>query len=154
VSYQVQIGRGRLYLRLWKDGVRQRPVSVHSLIAAYFIGPRPEGMEVNHRDGDTYNNAVENLEYVTPAQNQAHARELGLVPKGEAHGSSKLTEDDVRAIRAMAEAGCTHREIAQQYGVHRTAVSQIVRGETWTHVPDEGLDSVAKPGLQTTRRTA
>ena len=50
---------------------------VHSLVALAFIGPRPEGMEVNHKDCDKQNNALNNLEYVTHGENQRHAAQMG-----------------------------------------------------------------------------
>jgi HNH endonuclease/NUMOD4 motif-containing protein len=46
-----------------------RPWSVHILVAAAFLGPRPEGMHVDHVNGVRGDNRVENLEYVTPAEN-------------------------------------------------------------------------------------
>lgn len=46
--------------------------SVHSLVAEAFIGPRPEGLQVNHKDENKLNNQVENLEYVTPKENSNH----------------------------------------------------------------------------------
>ena len=42
---------------------------VHHLVAEAFIGPRPEGMLVLHRDDDPFNNTVENLCYGTYSQN-------------------------------------------------------------------------------------
>lgn len=48
---------------------------VHRLVAHAFLGPPPgkHAWQVHHRDGDTSNNNVQNLEYVTPSQNTRYA---------------------------------------------------------------------------------
>ena len=46
---------------------------VHRLVAENFIGPCPEdGMIVNHKDGDPFNNHVSNLEWATVSENNKH----------------------------------------------------------------------------------
>lgn len=69
----------RGYGRIWTGGTRETKVrrTVHSLVAAAFHGPRPEGMVINHIDGNNQNNRPENLEYVTQKENVAHAARLG-----------------------------------------------------------------------------
>jgi hypothetical protein len=66
-----------LIVGLNKDGVR-RYYKVHNLIAVTFIGVRPDGLEINHIDGDRLNNSPDNLEYVTHQQNVDHSITLGL----------------------------------------------------------------------------
>lgn len=49
---------------------RQRKThTVHTLVAAAFLGPRPEGMDVMHADDDPQNNRLENLSYGTRSEN-------------------------------------------------------------------------------------
>jgi hypothetical protein len=56
----------------------------------------------------------------------------GEALKGERVGTSKLTEDDVRAIR---KSNLTpYRLIAEQYGIDRSMVGKIKRNEFWKHV--------------------
>lgn len=50
---------------------------IHRLVAEVWIGPIPEGMTVNHKDLDKFNNDVENLEIVTYSENIRHAYEAG-----------------------------------------------------------------------------
>lgn len=48
---------------------------VHRLIALTFIPQDSERPHVNHKDGNTFNNQVENLEWVTPLGNSHHGRQ-------------------------------------------------------------------------------
>jgi len=65
----VRIKNGRLYVTLSSDGF-QRKCTVHSLVAAAFLGDCPPQHETTHKDGDYTNNAAQNLEYVTRGENQ------------------------------------------------------------------------------------
>lgn len=51
------------------DDGRKVTKTVHSLVAAAFLGPRPEGLVVRHLDGDATNNSVTNLRYGTHSEN-------------------------------------------------------------------------------------
>lgn len=64
-------------LRIDRKPKRMR---VHRLVAIAFI-PNPDNKPyVNHLDGNRSNNKVENLEWVTPAENTQHAVKTGLMP--------------------------------------------------------------------------
>ena len=52
---------------------QKRGVAVHQLVAAAFVGlPPGPYIHVNHKDSNKSNNAANNLEYVTAAENAAH----------------------------------------------------------------------------------
>ena len=55
--------------------------AVHRLVALTFIGPCPEGCEVNHKDCNKENNHVSNLEWVTHHENMTHAVKMGRFKK-------------------------------------------------------------------------
>lgn len=115
------------------DGVNV-PSYVHHLVAIAFIGPRPAGAEVNHKDGNKTNNDAGNLEYVTHAQNMAHASIAGLLVRGERHGSSKLKNQDIAAIKESRMAGMSYSAVAKKHGISISHSWQIVNGNSWRHV--------------------
>lgn len=70
--------KARLAIALWNGHRRKHTMMVHRVVALAFLGPRPQGMEINHKDGNPNNNRASNLEYLTPAQNRQHAVENRL----------------------------------------------------------------------------
>ena len=99
---------------------------VHRLVAASFLGlpPSPEHSQINHKDGNKSNNAVENLEYVTPAQNMAHrfACQKGCNPSSKAVLSRAYgTNEEWTAHPSMTSA-------AETLGLHHQSVSACARG--------------------------
>jgi len=59
---------GYLYVRLKKNG-QSFHKAVHRLMAITFLGPKKNGLEVRHLDGNKYNNNLINLSYGTRAEN-------------------------------------------------------------------------------------
>ncbi len=61
---------------------------------------------------------------------------LGYNPvRGEAHHSSKLTAEKVKAIRIRyADGGISYDELAEEHGVSRTAIYDCVKFRAWKHV--------------------
>lgn len=51
--------------------------TVHGLVARAFLGKRPEGHVIHHKDTDVSNPALSNLEYITEKKNLA-LRKKGL----------------------------------------------------------------------------
>ncbi len=92
------IHTGYLRVTLYKNGEAHN-CYVHVLVAKAFV-PNPNNKsQVNHIDGDKFNNCPENLEWTTPSENIIHAFEMGLSKKGCEHGRAKFTAEQVREIR-------------------------------------------------------
>lgn len=65
-----------LVLTLRRDG-KTITKRVHQLVAETFVGPRPDGLEVRHLDGDYTNNRLSNLKYGTKSENSLDAMRHG-----------------------------------------------------------------------------
>jgi hypothetical protein len=65
---------------LWKDG-QSRDFLVARIVALTFLGEPQEGFTVNHKDGNRFNNMLENLEWLSLADNIKHGFETGLYPQ-------------------------------------------------------------------------
>ena len=55
---------------------------------------------------------------------------------GERTWIAKLSEANVRDIRAAHRAGQSLASLAREFGVHKTTVREVVTRETWKHVED------------------
>ena len=70
---QYKSNSGYLLVRM-----NNKAITIHSIIANLFIGERPKGLVVNHKDGNKFNNHPSNLEYVTIAENIYHSIKNGM----------------------------------------------------------------------------
>lgn len=98
-----------------------RAVNAHRLYYERAKGPIPEGLQIDHlcRQKDCVN--PEHLEAVSCGENLRRA--------------SKLSPEDVRAIRGWAGVGgWSQGRIAKAWGIQQSTVSKLVRGERWQGV--------------------
>lgn len=70
---------------------------IHILVATRFIKRPRNATEVNHKDGNKWNNSVSNLEWVTRRQNMYHAMDMGLHknPRTPIIGTHVITKEKI-----------------------------------------------------------
>lgn len=69
------------YLRInLTRGNQKRNFFVHALVLAAFVGPRPNGLQIRHLDGNQLNNTLQNLTYGTASENTLDAVSHGTHP--------------------------------------------------------------------------
>lgn len=110
-----------------KDG----RLRAHRVAWERVYGPIPQGLEVLHRCDNPPCCRVEHLFLGTRRDNHQDKVNKGRQAKGEAHPLTKLTEE--QAVFAMARLliGETGISIANQFGVDKTTIEHLWRGDTW-----------------------
>ena len=116
--------------------IRGSHMLVHRIVARTFIGPIPDGLEVNHKDGNKSNNRADNLEFVTPSENVRHSIAVLKTERapGEANGHAKLTDALIVEIRHAWDAGETRASIALRFGIDKSHAWRIGTRRAWRHV--------------------
>jgi hypothetical protein len=110
-----------------EDGSKYR-AKVHRLVAEHFI-PNPNNFsQVNHKNMDTMDNRVENLEWCANTYNQQHYRA----------NTGKLSMEKAKAIRARWAETMSYvtmerfcQEVAREYNVSRNTIRFLLNGQTW-----------------------
>lgn len=106
-------GRNGYYLTL----------KVHRMVAETFI-PNPENKpQVNHIDGVTTNNNIENLEWVTASENIQHAYDTGL--KANKKGlDSPVAKVNQLMLDVILDSKESSRVVAKKLGVSHWLVNK------------------------------
>lgn len=109
---------------------------VHRLVAKAFI-PNPENKpQINHIDGNKVNNRWTNLEWNTNLENSHHAIRTGLtkVDYGENSRLAKLTNTQVKEIRAKIARGMPMVKLIKEYGLAKSTMYDIKNNITYKDI--------------------
>ena len=129
------VGKGYGTIGLGGKGAKQK--LVHRLSYEIHKGPIPEGMVVMHKCDNPRCVNPDHLEAGTQSQNIkdafARGRKINLPSglKGDDHGASKLTSEQVLSIRASS---LSLNELSALYGVSRSAIERVRYRKTWRHI--------------------
>lgn len=114
------------------DGKKYR---VHTLVLNAFTGPRPAGMQGRHLNGIKTDNRRDNLKWGTPKENSEDSVKHGHTSRGSHRPKSKLSEENVREIRALVAAGGISKcAIARKFGISEATVRDIMSRRLWKHL--------------------
>lgn len=107
-----------------------RPKLVHRIVCEVAHGSPPPDHQAAHSCGKGHEGCVNprHLRWATTSENMLDRTSHGTDNRGERQGSSKLTKDDVLAIRA-SNARVT--DLARSYGVSPSTICGIQSGRTW-----------------------
>jgi len=125
---------GYLAVNLSREHQMRRCV-VHRLVMFAFAGPEPAGHQVNHINGDKRDNRLENLEWVTPAENTRHAFARGLRFTRRGYKVKyRVTPTQVVEIRRLSAEGWSLSELAKEFDAPMSTLNRIVLRHTWKNI--------------------
>lgn len=133
-------GRDRNYHQviLSKNRVRVSKF-VHRLVAEAFLPNSDNKPQVNHIDGNSLNNVLANLEWVSAKQNNRHMVHL-LASQGKSKYSNTVvpTEEQVRIICTDLQRGVPRKNIlAKHPELKPHTIANIQQGWSWTDISAE-----------------
>lgn len=108
----------------------------HRASWALHRGEVPAGVNVCHKCDTQSCINPDHLFLGTQAENIAdmHQKRRAFIPQGSKHGCHKLTENEVREIRARGRRGDSSYRIARDYPVSPRTIRGILSGQEWRHV--------------------
>jgi len=120
--------KGKRYLRVSlsaKSKIEQ--VEIHRLVAKAFINNIDSKPQVNHKDGNRYNNNVNNLEWCTAKENVRHSNETGLAkyPKGDKRSNVKIPDLDIKLIRFL-KGKLSNEDLAYFFNTTKNYINSIL----------------------------
>jgi hypothetical protein len=112
---------------------------IHRLVMLMFAYiPGCEQLEVNHKTTDGYyktNNRLDNLEWVTPLQNTAHAIETGLkLMYGEDNNRATINNEQAAFVYELHLDYYDNKSIGEILGINSTLVADIVNQNNWQSI--------------------
>lgn len=119
------------------DGTKPKSALIHRLVAIAFLGapPNVHRPTVNHKNLDKADNRVENLEWLSQADNCRHAAPLIPHQKGMEKKNRKLNEEQVRSIRARYIPNVISlMRLAVEFGVSEQTIHAIIHRKKWKHL--------------------
>ena len=105
---------------------------VHRLACESANGAPPSGYQAAHECGNRACFNPSHVAWKNQSGNEADKVLQGRSNLGERCGTAKLTNDQVRAI--LTSKGRKHRDMAAEYGVARSRITNILNGDGWDEV--------------------
>lgn len=121
---------GYAFVHVGVNGVR-KTLSVHCMVLEAFVGPRPEGMEACHNNGNSGDNQLANLRWDTHLNNNRDRLKHGTYGLGQQHPMAKITDADALAIYNSND---TCAALSARYGISFSKISEVRRGRIWRSV--------------------
>lgn len=130
------------YGQLAMGGTSHFALRAHRVAWTIYRGEIPIGLQVLHKCDNPPCVNPDHLFLGTHIDNMLDRDSKGrsylvktpIDNRGSRHGNSKLTEDDVRAMRQLTDSTMTISQAARQFHIARHTAWEIIKRRRWKHV--------------------
>ena len=149
-KYKEHIIKPRYTSRYWYVGLMHNGIKkdyrVHRLVYRAFVGEIPDGMVIDHIDGNRNNNNVHNLRCVTPSENKQN-------PNTKYNGSKEIVQIDpttmevVNTFKSIMDASTSlGKSFCSQIGECCRGIWRTAFGYFWQYKEDwdKGINNIRK----------
>lgn len=113
----------------WIHRTLRRWRRVHLLVLEAWRGPKPSPRHVGaHGKEGRSVNALRNLTWATPEENERHKRRDGTVSGGKRY-AGRATAEQVERIHERVARGESYSSIARSLRCHRSSIARIAKGK-------------------------
>ena len=121
-----QSKKGYVQVRLFNEETPNGKLHyIHRLVYTHFIGDIAPRLQIDHRDGNTLNNHVDNLQMMSGREN---------IHKYQRETQEVLLRDKRDELIQDYEELRTFEKVAEKWGVSITAVNRVIRNRIHTKV--------------------
>lgn len=108
---------------------------VHHAVLMAWVGPKPDGMQARHLDGNKRNNSVGNLCWGTCRENLADRFKHGTITRGERNGCARMNESIVMSLRKQHIDKPWSVLVKENPQYSKFAIWAAITGYSWAHLP-------------------
>lgn len=109
--------------RMFINGLKKH-IKCHRLVLNAFLGRQPN-LQVNHKNGNKFDNSLKNLEWVTALENNRHAVSTGLWKPTKGVNQKVHPSNYVSIYLMIKEIGFSRADLARMNNVCRQTIDAI-----------------------------
>lgn len=127
---------GYQFVTICKADKKRKNYLVHRLVWESFVGPIPEGLQVNHKDENKSNNSLENLELMTPKQNINYGTRNIRVTRSKSKPIAKIDIATGKILKVYPSLACARKEYGNSVTHAALGNYKQAYGFKWKYLTD------------------